>query len=281
MLRKNNQFSQIIPKVWLSSGDIPATQLDSDFVYLGKIFNFKMNNKSAKNAVATKLDSMLKTTSSLSVKPQSKIKILYSFISAQLAFELKIYDFSATWIAETLDARCVNRVRDWIEAPISSCVSEWLQMPLNKGGMGIVSFKNRSERLALSTRHALRTSTHSDITLLWSDTMKQNIDTDSRLLRHISYNSAAKELRSEQKEKVSSQLLGLSYQGKSLKMIGEVIPKKNISLWSETVGTISARLFNFSLKAAQQQLATGANLARWRKIQDPSCALCKINKPQT
>ena len=105
MLKKNNQFSQIIPKVWISSGDIPATQLDSDFVYLGKIFNFKMNNESAKNAVATKLDLMLKTTSSLSVKPQSKIKILYSFISSQLAFELKIYDFSATWIAETLDAR--------------------------------------------------------------------------------------------------------------------------------------------------------------------------------
>ena len=193
----------------------------------------------------------------------------------------KLYNFPLTWVEESLDARCIKQVRDWIEAPVSSCISEWLQMPPNKCGMGIISMKNRTQRLALNKRHALKTSAQSDISLLWSDTSAKKIDFDSRLLRHKGLSNAAKELKKDQIDKASSHMLGLGYQGKSVKTIIETVPKNNISLWSSVLETVPANLFNFARKAIQQQLATGANLARWKRISDPMCALCHSNKPQT
>jgi hypothetical protein len=281
MLKKGNQFSQILPNVWLKSGLISATPLNKDFTYLGKLFNFNMSNESAKAAAITKLDLLLDTTSSLPVKPQMKLKILKTYVSSQIAWDLKLYNFPGTWVEQNLDSRCVNHVRDWIEAPISSCVSEWLHMPPNKGGMGIISIKSKSQRLALSKRHSLKASTHEDISNLWKDSTLKNIETDSLLLTHSTFASASKELKLGQNLNASNHLLGLSYQGKSLKCVIEQISTKNISLWSTILDSTSACLFNFARKAVQQQLATAANLARWNRIQDPNCTLCKANKPQT
>ena len=221
LIKKDNIFCQILPKVWLRSGEIPATPIDHDFVYLGQKFNFSMNNESAKAALKEKVKFLLDTTSDLPIKPQTKLKILSSYVSSQISFDLKLYSFPVTWLDEHLDALCVKRVREWIEAPISSCISEWLQMLPSRCGLGIVSMKNKSQRLALNKRHALKTSGHKDIALLWSDTSTKHIESDSHLMRHNALSSASKELRNDQLDKVNNHMINLSYQGKSLVKIIE------------------------------------------------------------
>ena len=69
------------------------------------------------------------------------MKILNLFIPNQLKFELRMYDISYTWITQKLDILISNAVRDWLELPISTCVSKMLSLPRNQGGLGIKSLK--------------------------------------------------------------------------------------------------------------------------------------------
>ena len=96
MTKKQNVFSQILIKLFLNSGEIPGTPIDQDFVYLGRKFNFQMNNETAKAAVINKIEFLLSTTATLAIRPQSKLKILSTFVPSQLVFDLKLYNFPLT-----------------------------------------------------------------------------------------------------------------------------------------------------------------------------------------
>ena len=105
-----------------------------------------------------RLTSLLQTTSDLDNKPQQKLRILKIFIPSRLTFDLRIYDISYTWIKQALDSKISKAVRDWMEFPISTCVSEILSLPANQGGLGIPSLKETVEKLRLGQRFKLHSS---------------------------------------------------------------------------------------------------------------------------
>src|SRR5919106_2286493 len=143
------------------------------------MFSFDMKGDCEKTDILNKLTKYLNIISDLKLKPQTKLKILDRFIIPQFSFSLRVCNFSATWISETLDSLCVKHIRSWIESPISQCVKEWLVCPRNKCGMGIASIKNRFERLQVSKRNALKNSPNENIRILWSDTSFKNVRPDS------------------------------------------------------------------------------------------------------
>ena len=55
-----------------------------------------MKNEEAKEALSMKLKSLLDVTNNLEVSAQTKLKILKEFITSQISFELKTYNFSKT-----------------------------------------------------------------------------------------------------------------------------------------------------------------------------------------
>ena len=92
--KKHNDYVQILLVLWVDSKPVPTVGLDREFKYLGKIFSFKLDNKSAKNLIENKLQSFLAVISGLQIRPQYKIKILKQFVYGQILFDIKIYDFS-------------------------------------------------------------------------------------------------------------------------------------------------------------------------------------------
>ena len=80
-----------------------------------------------------------------------------------MLFEIKLYDLPLTWIEQTLDALCVRYLRDWLEMPISACVSEMTSMPKRMTGLGIPTFKHLAQKLCLTKRYSLRASANPDI----------------------------------------------------------------------------------------------------------------------
>ena len=128
-----------------------------------------MDDLEIKTEMLDKLRKLLKSTSELKINPQTKIKILEQYIFAQFAFYFKVYNLSLTWISEKLDSLCISYIRSWCEAPVSSCIAEWLIAPQNKCGLGVPSFKNRAERLHLSKRSSLQKSKNCNIQILWEE----------------------------------------------------------------------------------------------------------------
>lgn len=169
-------------------------------------------------------------------------------------------------------------IRDWIEAPISSCVKEWLITPSKKCGLGIPSFQHRAERLILQKRNSLKHSKSENIRDLWADTCSSNIVTDS-LLGNLPFNQTKAVLKNQQITEASNHFLNLGVQGLITKSVLEVIPEKQISAWSQSLNDLSGYIYNFIRKAIQSQLPTFSNLHRWGRTPSALCPLC--DQPQT
>ena len=129
MAKLKNCFTQIIPSIFIGPDAIPAIPIGASFTYLGKIFNFAMKNEEAKEAVSTKLKSLLNVTNHLEVSAQTKLEILKEFITSQISFELKTYNFSKTWIEAELDSIANKHIRDWLQLPICACIEEFKSLP--------------------------------------------------------------------------------------------------------------------------------------------------------
>jgi hypothetical protein len=272
-LKTGGNLTQILPKIYIKTGDIPAIPQGGYFKYLGRYFDFKMNDSKGKAELLEKVEKYLKTISDLRIRPQTKIKILDRYISSQISFTLRNYNFSSTWISEHLDALCIRFVRLWLESPISSCVAEWLVVPNTKCGLGVPSFKNRAERLCLSKRAALKNSNNQNIQLLWKDSTLKHVNADSLLLNN-SLTAAQPILVKTQQVAAVQHFLSLEYQGKSARLITSLLSPKAIKSWHTTVNKLPGYLYNFTWKAFQSQLPTLANLQRWGKSISNVCPLC-------
>jgi len=232
-----------------------------------------MDDLKIKTNILDKLRKLLKINSELKINPQTKIKILDRYIFAQFAFYFKVYNLSLTWISEKLDSLCISYIRSWCEAPVSSCIAEWLIAPQNKCGLGVPSFKNRAERLHLSKRSSLQKSKNCNIQILWEESKLKNVNADSRLINN-QYKTAKSILVKEQQNAAMEHFHNLSYQGKSVKTITGLISPNKISNWVQTINKLPGYLFNFTWKALQSQLPTLANLKRWGRSVDDKCPLC-------
>src|SRR6266516_917781 len=60
---------------------------------------------------------------------QTKLEIFSRYVPAQFNFELKIYNFTDAFLSGTIDRLCTSHIREWLEFPPSSCVTEWASSP--------------------------------------------------------------------------------------------------------------------------------------------------------
>jgi hypothetical protein len=278
MTKTENVFKQTLPGLFVDGSQVPPVRIDDDFTYLGKLFHFDINsNTAAKDAMMKKLRELLTTTGKLKVRPQKKLKILKLFIHAQLIFEFKIYDLPLTWVENSLDAMCTSYVRDWMETPISSCVGEIQRLPVNRTGLGIPSFKDVAEKISLKKRQAMKKGQN----LIWKETTTKHVVIDELINTSTSLKAATLCLSKRHTQEAWSHVQALTIQGKSATSIVENITKQNITLWSTTLSSRPAAIYNFAHKALLSQLPTNSNLARWKRTQNANCSLCGNTDAQT
>ena len=219
------------------------------------------------------METFLNIISFENFRPQTKLKIFAKYIPSQFIFQLRLYNLSSTWIAENLDALCVRYVRRWVEAPVSSCIKQWLISPSKYCGLGIPSFQSRAENLKIGKRYALKNSPNENIRELWSDSIKDNITSDS-LLQQFSLKQAINCNKEAQTKAASDHFLTLGSQGKIAKAVSEYIPSKQITNWSKIVDLLPGHVYNFVRKAVQSQLPTFDNLHRWGRAPSNLCPMC-------
>jgi len=222
----NRKFQQILPTINLiGKGTIPAVPLGGHFKYLGKIFDFQAMNAVPREEFQAKLQKMLNVISSLSVRSQTKLKILSMYVPSQLNFELKIYNFTDAFLSGVVDRLCTSHIREWLEFPQSSCVTEWVSSPTEFCGLGIPTFAQRAARMQLTRRHTLQSSKNPCIRELWEASKLHNTKVDC-LLQDKNIKQASTTLRKSQANDSLEHFLGLKSQGLSSKIVSEtVLPK--------------------------------------------------------
>ena len=275
MRKEMGNYVQYQPNLIVGDKSLPAIEDGASFKYLGKCFDFSMDHSTIKSKIKDRLSELLKITSYLSIKSSQKLKILRLYIPSQLSFDLRIYSISYTWIAENLDSQIINAVRNWLELPVSSCISEILSLPSSTGGLNIPSLKDTAEKLRLGQRFNLHRSNDEECHSLWKLSSEKNIYIDSIITKSSTKKAAKQILTKEQSKRKMEHINSLSIQGKLISAITEEFSKSVITKWTRNLDKLATQMFNFVRKALQQQLPTASNLQRWGKTTDSNCPLCQ------
>ena len=275
MRKQDGTYRQFQPFLTIGDQSLPAVEDGDSFKYLGKLFDFSMKNTAIKTTLRDQLKRLLEITSNLDIKPQQKLKILRNYIPTQFKFQLRIYDISYTWIELNLDTQISNAVRDWIELPISSCVSEILSLPTNQGGLGIPSMKEIAESLRMNQRHKQHSSNNPESVAIWKTTSAKNTTVDRIILENNDRQTAVRCLKNTQTKRSVNHISTLAIQGRILDAINQAFSKTTLTKWANEVEKLASPLYRFVRKALQQQLPTASNLVRWGKSADPLCPLCQ------
>ena len=225
MRKQDGKYIQYKPNFSIGDEYVPVVNIGESFTYLGKHFDFNMDNQKAKQQLKDKLTFLLRTTSGLDIKPQQKLEILKKFIPTQLSFELRIHDFSYTWIEQTLDSLIGNAVRDWMTFPISTCVKEIPALPKNQGGFDIPSQKSVAQRLRLTQRYMLKFNKSEDIRKVWSVTSLKNVNLDELISQPGCKKTAMKYLMEKQEQQNFDHISMLKIQGEIVRHLKQSTTK--------------------------------------------------------
>ena len=108
------------PKLLINSELIPHVKQGESFKYLGRYFNFDMDNKDHTELITSSLQTMLKTIDSLNIHPRNRLLLYDRYVLSKLSWHLTVADLGKTWICENLDNIVTKYVRQWLDLPISA-----------------------------------------------------------------------------------------------------------------------------------------------------------------
>jgi hypothetical protein len=129
-------------------------------------------------------------------------------------------------------------------------------------------------------RNSLKSSRQSDVKEVWAATSPMHINSDA-FLSNDNLHASSVALKKSQIDKAACRFFNLKSQGSSSKTVCENVPKSNILIWDSNLFTVSNAFHNFDKKSLQNLLPTSVNLFRWKRINDPACALCAKGITQT
>ena len=87
---------QFQPKVLISSTLVPTVKNGESFKYLGRFFNFEMDNNDHKSLLLSSLQSMLKTIGSLHIHSKNKLFLYDRYVLSKLSLHFTVADISKT-----------------------------------------------------------------------------------------------------------------------------------------------------------------------------------------
>jgi len=79
---------QFQPKPLINSKSLPTVKNGEPFKYLGRFFNFEMNDKDHKDLLLSSLHDMLQTDDSLHIHPKNKLLLYHRYIISKLSWHL-------------------------------------------------------------------------------------------------------------------------------------------------------------------------------------------------
>ena len=123
-IRKASSSSiQFLPKLTINNSVVPPVEIDSSFRYLGRYFNFTMNNHQHMSDLLDTTNTLMSKINDLSCHPKNKLFLYHRLLLSKISWNLTIADISKTWIIENLDSIVLKYIRQWLELPISATLS--------------------------------------------------------------------------------------------------------------------------------------------------------------
>ena len=258
---------QFLPKLTLNNSLVPTVESNKSFKYLGRYFNFNMDNNDHMSTLLSTIKDLMIKTDNLPCHPKYKLLLYHRFVLSKLSWHLTIADLSKTWVVDNLDNIVTSYVRKWLELPISATISSLL---LNKSRYGINLVLPSTKFIECQTviRNALKSSPSLDIKNLWAET---SYGTNLQYDQFQNTKQVLKSIQHDHEERINNTLLS---QGLVISYIIKNSCQKLKGLWSSVQQNLPRNIFNFSVKYLINTLPTRKNLCRWALSQSSNCSFC-------
>ena len=101
----------------------PPVQKGASFRYLGRHFNFEMNNDKHMSSLKSSFSDMLSEIDSLPILPQNKLRLYQTYLFSKVSWDFTVTNISKSWVVQNLDNLVSRYIREWLELPISATLS--------------------------------------------------------------------------------------------------------------------------------------------------------------
>ena len=160
---------QFQPKFFINFKIVPPVKNGGSFEYLGRFFNFDMDNKDHKEILKTSLQSMLKTVDPLHIHPKNKLLLYERYVLSKISWHFTVTDLGKSWILENLDNIVSKYIRQWLELPISATLSS-IALPSSKFGLAFQLPSVEFQQCQTVLRSSLKSSKDEAIVRVWRNT---------------------------------------------------------------------------------------------------------------
>ena len=202
-MKSTTSSVQFLPKLIINNSLVPTVERNNSFKYLGRFFNFSMDNTDHMSALLSTINDLMMKVDCLSCHPKNKLLLYHRFVLSKLSWHLTIADLSKTWVIENLDSIVTGYVRKWLELPISATISSLI---LNKSryGINLVLPSTKFTDCQTVIRNSLKSSTNFDIKAVWAET---SYGTNLQYDQFQNTKQVLKSIQQDHEEPINSTLL--------------------------------------------------------------------------
>ena len=258
---------QYLPKLIINNNLVPAIERGKSFCYLGRYFDFEMSNNEHKSELISNLTKLMKDIDLKPLHSKNKIIVYSRHVLSKLSWHLTIADLSKTWISENLDPIVNQRIRKWLEIPISGTLSN-VYLTRTNFGLNIIPPSAKFVQCQSTIRNALKSSINQSIIYLWKSTHNH---TNMQYDQYNSTKEALKSFRQDQEDKFNNKLL---HQGSFFSSISKFSVSQVNKIWSTCQSKLPRSIFYFTIRYINNSLPTRKNLAKWGISTSSECSFC-------
>ena len=257
---------QYQPKLYVNNEKIPPVELEKSFKYLGRYFNFSMNDEMHKKEILDLINDLMEKINLLPLHPKYKLQLYRYYVLSKVSWHFTISDISTTWVKENVDNIVNSYIRLWLEVPISGCIDLYM-LSKDKYGLNILEPSTRFVQCQVIMNSKIKDSTNEDVKIMYEITKKQHKD------QFENFKNTKEVVKKISKDKIDH-ISTLQLQGRVITFIWENCSTYLNKTWPLVQSKLPKNIFNFSVRYLNDTLPTNSNLSRWGKVDCANCSKC-------
>ena len=101
--KKGTLSVQYQPKLYLDNQLVPPIKPDESFTYLGRHFNFKMDDEKHKTELLEEITEKMEAIHQLPLHPRNKLLLYQRVVLSKISWHLTVTNISNTWVKTNID----------------------------------------------------------------------------------------------------------------------------------------------------------------------------------
>ena len=160
--KKATKSVQFKPKLFINGEVIKTIEFGESFEYLGRWFNFEMNNKKHKEELTEIATQIMNKMDSLPLHPTNKIMLYSPYLMSKQSWHLTSTDIEQTSVINQSDSLAHSYLRRWFEIPANGSLSI-IMLSKSQLGLDIQDISTKFKQCQVVLRQCLKKSVNKDI----------------------------------------------------------------------------------------------------------------------